>query len=66
MKEPYLLYVIFQSNSTIDGSTAETVLQYGGDRVISVRVMSDVTEVKFKQTTETHVMAFGREGIRWN
>jgi len=31
MKEPYLLYVIFQSNST----TAETVLQYGGERNIN-------------------------------
>jgi hypothetical protein len=40
---------------------SETLIR---DRVISVRVMSDVTEVTFKQTMETRVMAFGREGTK--
>ena len=35
------------------------------DRVISVRIMSVVTEVTCKQTTETRVMAFGREGMNF-
>ena len=36
------------------------------DRVISVPVRSDVTEVTCRQTTVTYVKTFGREGMNGN